>query len=221
MSRGQAQLLELFSSLKESCPPDPTWPNGNWPTCGGFESAGFEIAVGSVLTQNTRWENVLMALERMQRAGLVSAAAVTSSSEEALTEAIRPAGFFRQKGATLRRLSACWLRWSEGKAVPGRKELLSVKGIGPETADSILLYAFGEPEFVIDAYTKRLLSRLGWIDSKARYEEVKRFFEDRLDRDRDLYQRYHALVVQHCKTRCRKKPECSGCGLIELCCYGR
>lgn len=208
-------LDRLFRELRENLSFDPSWPGGNWPVRWDFRPRGFEIAVGAILTQNTRWENVAPALQRLDEASLTSPAAILAAGES-LEEAVRPAGFFRQKSATLRRLAELWLH--AGSRIPKRIELLEVAGVGPETADAICLYAADRPEFIADAYTRRLIVRLGILGSReATYEHVKTYFEDRLEPDVIQYRAFHALIVQHGKRFCRKKPLCAECPLRREC----
>lgn len=163
----------------------------------------FEIICGALLTQNTSWIQVEKALLNLKQINALSPEAILSLSPEALKEAIRPAGYYNQKAMRLKNLAG-W--FSElGKRVPAREELLSLKGVGPETADSILLYAFKQPSFVVDAYTKRVITNLGLIDEKASYNEIKALFEENLPEDLAVYQEYHALLVEHAKRYYQKK----------------
>jgi len=218
MRKAERVLLDLYHRLHAAYGPQGWWP----------AETPFEVMVGAVLTQATAWRNVERAIERLKAAGALSPEGMARLSEEELEELIRPAGFFRQKARRLRAL----LRLIEQHggvegllALPTerlRAELLSVPGIGPETADSILLYAAGHPVFVVDAYTKRILHRLGLLhDEKASYEEVQELFERALPRDPELFGEYHALLVRHAKEHCRAKPRCAGCPLVDLCKFVR
>jgi len=165
----------------------------------------FEIILGAILTQNTAWPNVEKALNRL----LVLAnnpKDLLRLSNDMIKEAIKPAGYFNQKTIYLKEISAFLLEKQD--QTPSRKELLGVKGIGPETADSILLYAFKEPEFVIDAYTKRICLHLDIInqEEKKTYDEIKNLFEKNLSKDFKLFQEYHALIVEHAKRYYSKRP---------------
>lgn len=169
----------------------------------------FEIICGALLTQNTSWiqvEKALLNLKHLlnlKQTHSFSPEAILSLDPETLKEAIRPAGYYNQKALRLKTL-ACW--FSElGERVPARSELLSLKGVGPETADSILLYAFKQPSFVVDAYTKRIVTNLGLVDEKASYNEIKALFEENLPEDLAVYQEYHALLVEHAKRYYQKK----------------
>jgi endonuclease-3 related protein len=180
--------------------------------------------VGAVLTQNTNWRNVERAIANLRRAKLVSWRALREVPQSRLAGLIRPAGYFNVKARRLKNL-VDWLWTGHGgkleslKRIPldeARRELLSVNGVGPETADSILLYALDRPTFVIDAYTKRLLRRHHLIGPKADYDEAKELFERRLPRDARMFNEYHALIVAVAKRHCRTKAQCAGCPLEEF-----
>ncbi|MBN2720672.1 MAG: endonuclease III domain-containing protein [Proteobacteria bacterium] len=208
-------LADIFGRLLEAYGPQHWWP----------ADSSFEMMVGAVLTQNTAWSNVEKAMERLRANRLLDAAAILSFPEEKLCEVIRPSGYFRVKSARLRGLCRFLVdgggnpsRFEKVPTPELREQLLSVKGIGPETADSILLYAFSRPVFVVDSYTVRLLDRLGRLPGKGTYSEVQDLFMRGLDPDSALFNEYHALVVIHGKERCRKKnPLCEGCPLHEIC----
>jgi endonuclease-3 related protein len=181
----------------------------------------YEVIAGAILAQNTAWSNVKKAIANFQ--GDLSPGRVMGLDIKALIEIIRPAGFFNQKSVYLKEAAAWFGRYgfsaSAVRKLPlaqVRAELLSVRGVGNETADSILLYAFGFPTFVVDAYTMRLLSRLP-VDAGRRYEEVKAYFERELPRDAEIYNNFHAMIVVNAKEHCRKKPVCKGCPLSEGC----
>jgi len=187
----------------------------------------FEVAVGAILTQNTNWNNVEKAISNLRSANALSCIAICDLSRPKLENLIRPSGFFRQKADRLQ-LFCCYLRDNyqarlekllQQPLQPLREELLAQKGIGPETADSILLYAGSHPSFVVDAYTSRLLSRLGLLNGKEKYAEIRDFFMAQLPSDCALYNEYHALIVIHCKEHCRKRPDCMGCPLASACKY--
>lgn len=179
----------------------------------------FQVMAGAVLTQNTAWKNVEKALQSMVSLDLLSPGAIAKAKPEILAEAIRSSGYYNEKTKKLIRLAEACLRggWLEKKTPPRREELLSVWGIGEETADSILLYACDVPSFVVDAYTKRIFSRLGLVPEEARYAEVQELFHSHLAPEVPLFNEYHALIVAHGKSRCRKIPDCSGCALKRLC----
>jgi endonuclease-3 related protein len=187
----------------------------------------FEILVGAVLTQNTAWRNVELALVRLRAAGWTGARAILAAPRRELAEALRPSGYFNLKSERLSNLCR-WFedaggfrrldRWPTGRL---RDALLSVNGIGPETADDILLYAFDRPVFVVDAYTRRILARLGLLADRPGYEVLRQRIEHALPADVAVYKQYHALIVEHAKHSCRPRPRCSGCGLAPHCMTAR
>ncbi len=210
MSLANPALIRIYRQLFECYGPQHWWP-GDSP---------FEIMLGAVLTQNTAWANVERAIANLKAAGLLDLSAIHQARPDELAVHIRPAGYFNIKARRL--LSLCdFLSESEGleqltdKAL--RIRLLAVHGIGPETADDILLYAFNRPVFVIDAYTRRLFSRLGLVQADAGYETLRSDFEQALGENAELYNEYHALIVRHAKEICRTKPLCDGCCLQSLC----
>lgn len=184
----------------------------------------FEVAVGAVLTQNTTWRNVEKAIERLKDADLLSAEALRNVTAEKLAGYIVPAGYYNVKARRLKSLveflwAKCGGRVEALADVPvaeARSKLLSVNGVGPETADSILLYAAGVPTFVVDAYTHRILSRHGLVPEEASYDEVKAVFEDNLEPDTDMFNKFHALLVKCGRLYCKPKPKCGGCPLEGL-----
>jgi len=213
----QSRLLAIHKTLAAELPPDPSWPGGEWPVRHDFHPPYFEIVAGAILTQNTRWERAEGALLSMARAGLTSPESVLECSEACLQSSIRTAGFFRNKAATLQRLSRFLIQLNSSKSAPTRNELLLIRGVGPETADSILLYAFDQPEMIADAYTRRLLDRIGLVPEDGQYESVKKFLETNMPADPALFRRFHAAVVQLCKTACTRKPRCDRCPLAPSC----
>jgi endonuclease-3 related protein len=212
-------LVDVYLALKRAYPFPAGWPGGDWPVGGKFDPPHFEVVAGAILTQNVNWNNVEKALERMIQAHLVDAKAINGCPRPRLEAAIRSSGFFRQKAQRLK----AFARFISG--YPGdfyhqvqRDQLLVIKGIGPETADSILLYACDQPHFVVDAYTRRIFERYGELDPKAAYELIKSIFESQLPLDVALYKRFHALIVEHAKRTCKKVPRCGECVLKENCC---
>lgn len=171
----------------------------------------FEICVGAILTQNTAWNNVKTALANLKAINALSAKRMAGIGESALKKAIRPAGYYNQKARKLKGFARFFMAL-KGRT-PTREELLAVWGIGPETADSILLYAYNKPSFVIDAYTRRIMRDLGLIDSKASYDDIKALFEQSLKPDVALFQEYHALLVEHAKRFYKRKSEYHLCPL--------
>jgi endonuclease-3 related protein len=194
-------------------------PQAWWPG-----ESPFEVMVGAVLVQNTAWKNVEKAIENLREDGLLSPAAMHGLSVEELAEVIRPAGYYRLKAARLKRLIDFVFDRYDGDLEAMfaddletlREGLLSINGIGPETADSILLYAAQRPTFVVDTYTKRILARHGWIDYEADYHTIKEEMEAALPRDVALYNEYHALLVRVGHLHCRKSAHCELCPLAEL-----
>ncbi len=189
-------------------------PQGWWPANGRFE-----IIVGAILTQNTNWTNVEKALINLKNAGCLTPCQLYALDVPSLAELIRPAGYFNIKTQRLRHFLQ-WLldRFDGDLDAVGqlsthhlREQLLAIKGIGPETADSICLYAFEKPVFVVDAYTARILGRHGMIWPEAGYEEIREYFEGSLERNARLYNEFHALLVRLGKEHCKPKPRCGGC----------
>ena len=183
-----------------------------WPCQTG---ARWEIITGAILTQNTAWANVEKAIGNLLSADVMSLEKVLATPDSELQELIRPAGFFKQKCAYLKAMAAFMLEhesaFEQSTDVWAlRKELLAVKGVGRETADSILLYAFNKPIFVIDAYTRRVAERHLLLDGTLHYDILQKIFMDALPSDVAIYNEYHALIVALCKESCHK----SACGEI-------
>jgi endonuclease III related protein len=180
-----------------------------------------EVMVGAILTQNTAWTNVEKAIARLREAGALNLQTLHHASLEQLADWIRPAGYFRVKARRLRaftnmvfdRFGGDLRRMFRVPTPELRRILLEVNGIGPETADSMLLYAGDRPVFVVDAYTRRFLSRHGWIREKTTYDEIAELFTRRVPHRVPLYNEYHALIVALGKNLCRTKPKCSECPL--------
>ncbi len=188
----------------------------------------FEIAVGAVLTQNTSWKGVEKAIARLKAADMLSAAAIRDADSKALGEMIRPSGYFNVKTTRLKALAG-FLIEAGCPDVTGldcrdrdrlRRSLLSVRGVGRETADSIMLYALGVPIFVIDAYTRRIFGRIGMLDPAADYDEIRLFFESRLEPDAAVYGDFHAQIVRCAKEYCQSRPICLKCPLAGRCSHG-
>ncbi len=187
-------------------------PQKWWPCQSGLR---WEIISGAILTQNTAWTNVEKAIGNLLSAGVMSPESVLATPDDKLQELIRPAGFFTQKCAYLKAMAAFMLErelaFEQSADVWAlRKELLAVKGVGRETADSILLYAFNKPIFVIDAYTRRVAERHLHLDGTLHHDILQKIFMDALPADVTIYNEYHALIVALCKDSCHK----SGCGEI-------
>jgi endonuclease-3 related protein len=174
----------------------------------------FEVAVGAILTQNTAWTNASRAIEILNADGIVSPETICALDEVTLAGKIRCAGYYNQKARRLRTLAAFF---RSGTPIT-REALLALEGVGPETADSIMLYAVGSPHFVVDRYTRRMFGRLGLVRPDDPYEEVRRAFERALPRRVSVYREYHALIVEHGKRLCRKSPLCEKCLLKKAYC---
>ncbi|MEW5774112.1 MAG: endonuclease III domain-containing protein [Thermodesulfobacteriota bacterium] len=208
-------LYAMYDAMLEALGPSHWWP-GETP---------FEVAVGAILTQNTNWGNTARAIANLRAAGVLEPAALDALPDSRLAELIRPAGYFRLKAARLKNFLR-FLRNEAGLSLAAlngkglatlRPKLLEVKGVGPETADSILLYALGKPTFVVDAYTRRILSRHAMIAEDAGYDEMRDLFMDALDPDPALFNEYHALLVRVGKDFCRPKaPRCPACPLASF-----
>ena len=183
----------------------------------------FEIMVGAVLTQNTAWTNVEKAIANLKQARALSPEAIVKAHPRRLAAWLRPSGYFNVKAKRLKAVCR-WLIEQGGvkklerlRTHELRHALLSVHGVGPETADDILLYAFDRPVFVIDAYTRRIFSRLGVIQGNEDYETLRQWFEDGLGPAAPLFNEYHALIVIHGKDVCKKRPLCESCCLAGHC----
>jgi len=208
------ELLRVFDSLLRAYGEQNWWPvDQDYHREHGTDPRE-EIVVGAILTQNTNWKNVEKALGNLKGEGLLSFEGILRTPLEKLQELVRPSGYYRQKA---RRLKIIAKELSPVSKVEGisREELLKVEGVGRETADAILLYAGNRPYFVIDAYTKRIVGRVFGV--YGGYEEVRVWFEENLPRDVWLYKEFHALLDEHGKRFCRKKPVCEGCPLTHLC----
>lgn len=208
-----AKLRSTYRRLLKAYGPQHWWPG----------ESRFEIMVGAVLTQNTAWLNVERAIANLKAANALTPQAILAASPKRLASWLKPSGYFNVKAKRLRAFCR-WLLARKGAAqlarVPTavlRAEMLTVHGVGPETADDILLYAFERPVFVVDAYTKRVFTRLGVLRGHEGYESVRQFFESNLKTDVALLNEYHALIVRHGKDVCRVKPRCSVCCLANDC----
>jgi endonuclease-3 related protein len=183
----------------------------------------FEVMVGAVLTQNTSWKNVENAIDLLKEKGLTTPESMVSARASTLLAALKPSGYFNVKAKRLLSLCQTVLDHGPGGLYPSilklpedelREILLGVKGVGPETADSIVLYAANYPSFVVDTYTRRLLGRHGFIRGNPPYEAIRRWFMDNLEKDTPLYNEYHALIVACGHHFCSpKNPSCSLCPL--------
>ncbi|MBN1419858.1 MAG: DNA repair protein [Planctomycetes bacterium] len=224
-------IRRIHDRLLEAYGPQGWWPvrarRGSGPTRhgSGYHPGTFffrdaprveEIAIGAVLAQATAWTNAARAVDALARRGVLRLARIASMPLGNLAEMIRPSGYFRQKARRLRGLARDLSRdgaWRREGTEALRARLLSLWGIGPETADSILLYALGRPVFVVDAYTRRILSRVGICGEGASYGEIQGIFHASLESDPALFNEYHALIVELGKRHCRRAPACVGCPL--------
>lgn len=208
------KLEQIFELLFERFGPQHWWPG----------ETKDEIITGAILTQNTNWQNVEKAVLNLKKAFLMSLDKLYSLRQEQLAELIRPAGYYNIKAKRL----AAFLKWlfeqhngrlseiESMKTETLRQELLQINGIGRETADSILLYAFERPVFVVDAYTYRIATRHQLIEPECDYEQLRSLFEDNLEDDVKLFNEFHALLVRTGKDFCRPKARCAGCPLEKL-----
>ena len=203
------KLTGLYERLLDAYGPQRWWP---------AESA-FEVIVGAMLTQNTSWKNVERAITSLKATGNLDLDRIAALPRDDLAGLIRSSGFFNVKAMRLKNLCG-WLQsrggldalseWDTGRL---RQSLLSINGVGPETADDILLYAFDRPVFVIDNYTRRLLKKLGMTGGQEDYETLRQMFEACLARDHRLYNEYHALIVRHAKEKCTDDDRCRHCAV--------
>ncbi len=225
---GKTRIRELYGILLGAYGRQGWWPLPFRAGNRGFDGRGYhpgdycqprstrgrlEICMGAVLTQNTAWTNVETALRNLDRSGIDSSEKIAACRIDRLARLIRPSGYYNQKARKLKELAALLARRGvmKGQNPPSREELLAVWGVGEETADSILLYAHRLPFFVVDAYTRRLLSRIGWIGGHEGYGAIQAVFHAALPADHALFNEYHALIVEHAKRRCRSMPVCGGC----------
>ena len=196
---------------------------GWWPVRGTYSASfkkrrrtpaeRFEICVGAILAQNTSWKNAEKALDNLREVGALKRKTMEKLGQKELATLIRPAGYYNTKAKKLKE----FLKYS-GRI--SRAGLLGIWGCGPETVDSILLYAYGKPVFVVDAYARRIFSRLGLCRLEKggnSYGKLQEYFMESVPQDPEIFNEYHALIVGHAKKHCRAKPECSGCPLKKLC----
>jgi endonuclease-3 related protein len=213
------RLLDVYRRLFAAYGPQHWWP----------AETSFEVIVGAILTQSAAWTNVEKAIANLKAADALSPRGLARLTEAELARMVRPAGYFNAKtrklkafvemlqagfGGELERLLTAPLGELRGR-------LLATHGIGPETADSILLYAAGRPAFVIDAYTRRLFSRLGVAPQNETYDSWQSLFMANLEADPGLFNEYHGLIVRHGKEVCRREPRCEECPLLSGCSTGR
>jgi len=208
-------LSRYYVALQGRFGPQQWWP----------ARTRLEVILGAILTQNTAWHNATLALRNLRQGGLLSWRRLRSAGLPALEAHVRPAGFYRQKARTIR----SFVDWLERRhagslsrllSLPGdelRRQLLELPGLGPETADAILLYAAKRPHFVADAYTRRILARHGVVPAAADYRETQEFLHSHLPRQAPLFNEFHALLVEVGKKHCKpRSPRCGGCPLEEF-----
>ncbi len=208
-------LTHIYDRLLHYYGPQAWWP----------ADSTFEVLVGAILVQSTAWRNVEHAIANLKSADALSPSAIRDMNPQRLERLIRPSGFFRVKAKRLR--SLCEFlghryeddlgRMSEHPTADLRRDLLTVHGIGEETADDILLYALGRPVFVVDAFTRRVFHRLGWSAPDSSYSDLQSMFHNEVPQEVRVYNEYHALIVRHGNTTCRKRPDCPPCPLLSDC----
>ncbi len=221
----KASLIRIYKKLLSTYGYQGWWPIVSMAKRDGFDSRGYhpklygypeteqqrlEITLGAILTQNTAWKNVELCLLNIINQGLLDREKLLKLPLARLAEIIKSSGYYNQKAKKVRAFLSF-----RGK--PTRENLLKIWGLGDETVDSILLYAHHKPYFVVDAYTKRILKRLGLLGASASYSKVQELFHKELPRRHELYNEFHALLVEHAKRYCRKKPLCRNCHLSEMC----
>jgi endonuclease III related protein len=207
-------IINTYNLLYKMYGPQHWWP----------ALSAIEVAVGAILTQNTNWSNVEKAISNLRKRKLLSAASLRRARLSSIAKAIQPCGYYNIKAERLKvfvdflyRVYGGDMKNMNKQALPAlRAELLSVKGIGPETADSIMLYAASKPIFVVDAYTKRIAECLGLVSDGCGYDDLQSIFMQSLPQDCRVFNEYHALLVQHAKDVCRKKPLCGICILHKI-----
>ncbi len=178
------ELIQIYQKLYAKFGPQYWWPGDSQE----------EIIIGAILTQSTSWKNVERAIINLKKNNLINFEKILKTNNKKLAAIIKSAGYNNQKAKKLKSVSEFFLNLKN--KVPTRSQLLEVHGIGPETADSILLYAYNQPEFVVDAYTKRIFSQLKLIKPDANYQDIKNLFESKLPGDAKLFNEYHALIVR-------------------------
>lgn len=227
----RSDLLEIYDRLVRKNGRRNWWPVKYDPTdSAGSHSGRFEIVAGAILVQNTTWKNAERALGNMHDAGIWGYRAVHEISDDALVETIRSSGYYNTKTKKLKAFAEVVVNEYAGsdtglfdlELVDLRRRLLDIYGIGEETADDIILYAAKKPSFIIDAYTRRLVDRLGWLVDGARYTDYQRLFSSRLEPDVELWGELHAQLDGHAARVCRKlNPLCHDCVLLDLCPTGQ
>ena len=212
----EKNLMKIYNKLLSSFGQRGWWP----------ADTPFEVAISAILTQNTSWKNVKKAIDNLKEKKLLSPQKLYKIDTQVLAGEIKSSGYYNQKAKKIKNFLEFFKKYnfSFRKMSPVnvwelRAELLDVNGIGEETADSILLYALDKPVFVIDAYTKRIFHRLGFINENIKYSELQKYFAENLIEDNKLFNEYHALIDNLAHFICRKKPECGKCVLNKDCRY--
>ena len=213
-NRHKEAVRKIYERLYQAIGPLRWWP----------ADSPFEVIIGAILTQNTSWTNVEKAIRVLKEKNLLHPRRLYAIPEEALAQAIRSSGFFNLKAKRIKSFLGFLFQQYQGSldlmfsedTETLRGKMLAINGMGPETVDSILLYAGGKPVFVVDAYTRRILSRHGLISEKAGYEEIQQLFMDSLEKDAGLFNEYHALLVHTGKHHCKKRYNCPRCPLEGL-----
>lgn len=211
-------FAELYEDLHGALGPQAWWP----------AESRFEVLVGAVLTQNAAWRNVEQAITRLRDAALFAPEAILAAPVARVAECIRPSGYYNIKTQRLRAACEAWLALGGEQGMAAmptlalRNALLAVHGLGPESVDDVLLYGFERPVFVIDAYTRRIFSRIGVVDPRAGYDTLQQQFQADLPVDAQQFNEYHALIVQLGKSFCRpRQPRCGDCPVLSRCAHGR
>jgi len=213
-ARSQKILQKIYHVLFQAFGPQYWWP----------AKSKFEVIVGAILTQNTNWKNVEKALNNLKKAKVLSPQALYKLPSDQLAALIKPAGYFNVKAKRLKNFINFLVEEFHGDLISMgklscedlREKLLQINGIGPETADSILLYALDKPIFVVDAYTRRFLYRHNMIDAQATYQDVQNLFMQNLQGEPQLFNEYHALIVRLGKEYCKPHPQCAKCPLSDF-----
>ena len=213
----RAAVPRLFDRLHGALGPQSWWP---------AESA-FEVLVGAVLTQNAAWRNVEQAIDGLRARDWMTPAAILAAPPKALAECLRPSGYYNVKSQRLRAACETWLALGGEAGIQSmetasvRARLLEVKGLGPESVDDVLLYGFHRPVFVVDAYTRRIFSRIGLVSPRIGYDDLQALFHEALAPDVGQFNEFHALIVTIGKWYCRPRiPRCEACPLRDDCAHG-
>lgn len=208
-------LMEVFRRLYGRYGPQGWWPG----------ESRFEVVIGAILTQAVSWRSVERALDNLKQAQVFSMDGLRDVPQAQLAQMLRPCVYFNMKARKLKAfVDHVWDQYGgdldallSREPAELREELLSIYGIGEETADDILVYAAGQPSFIIDSYTRRILSRMGFADGRASYRELQNLFHQHLPREVGLFNEYHALLDRHAREVCRKRPVCVDCCLSGMC----